>query len=97
MKSENRNNWMFQLFVSGNAQNTDEIVSMLKQICEKHLQGLCKIEVIDVIQEPAAGMAEDIIATPTLLKKAPKPARRIIGDIRDKDKLMAVLDIAGDK
>lgn len=93
MSTSNKTNWVFRLFVSRKTQEADHTVAMLEQICEEHLEGTCDIKVVDVIQDPFTSMEENIIATPTLLKKHPEPSRRIVGGLSDKDKLISALGI----
>ena len=93
MYSENKKKWVFRLFISGRKPATEITVEMLNQICEKNLNGMCTIKVINVIENPAAAMKEGIIATPTLLKKFPKPEQRIIGDFSINNKVLSLLEI----
>ena len=93
MSSENGNKWVFRLFVSGKTPKTGHTVELLEQICKKYLGGKCDIRVIDINENPRASIEENIIATPTLIKKKPEPFRRIIGDVLDEDKLLSVLEI----
>ena len=86
-------NWEFFLFVSKESPTTEHMVSMLEKMCETHLNCRCSIAVIDVILQPDIALQENILATPTLLKKSPEPSRRIIGDLSDEKKLLAALDI----
>lgn len=93
MSPVNDHRWLFRFFVSEKNQKIDRTLAMLKEICEQHLEGAYDIEVIDITEDPVAGMEENILATPTLLKKIPKPARRIIGDLLDRESLLLHLDI----
>jgi circadian clock protein KaiB len=93
MNTDDKTHWVFRLFVSRAGPNTEREVALLEEICEQHLEGVCDIEVINVIEYPRAAMDEDIIATPCLLKKYPKPERRIIGNLSDKEKLLSGLEI----
>jgi circadian clock protein KaiB len=63
------------------------------KICEECL-GQYTYEVIDVYQNPEATRSLQIVATPTLVKLAPEPARRIVGDLSDRARVLAGLDIA---
>ncbi len=93
MSPENKTHSVFRLFVSKKSSYTERALAMLEDICQQYLEGMCDIEVIDVIENPLAAMDEDIIATPCLLKKLPKPERRIIGNLSDKEKVLSGLDI----
>jgi circadian clock protein KaiB len=42
-------------------------------------------EVIDIAEQPNLAAQEHIIATPTLLRVAPLPRRKVIGDLSDRE------------
>ena len=45
----------------------------LKKICEEHLGGRYRIEVIDLLMNPQLAKRDQILAIPTLVRKLPKP------------------------
>jgi circadian clock protein KaiB len=49
--------------------------------------------VIDLSRAPQEAARHQIIAAPTLVREAPLPERRFIGDMSDAGKLLAGLDI----
>jgi circadian clock protein KaiB len=71
----------FRLYVAGDAQNSALAVANLGELCRAHLAGRHEIEVVDVFREPKRALAEGIFMTPTLIKFAPKPVRRIVGTL----------------
>ena len=85
--------WIFRLFISGKTPKNDHSIALLEQICKTHLKGKYNIEVIDVIQNPLSCIEENILATPTLIKKLPEPVRRIIGDLSVKENALLGLEI----
>lgn len=66
----------------------------LKQVCDQHLPGRYKIEVIDLLKKPQLASGDQILAVPTLVRKLPEPIRKIIGDLSNKEKLLVGLNIA---
>ena len=48
---------------------------------------------IDIYQHPEHVKPEQIIVTPTLVKKLPLPFRKIIGDLSDKERVLVGLDL----
>ena len=97
MNSGNDNQWTFYLYVADKSLKTDHAVAMLKQTCEIYLEGRYDIEVIDVMEDPVAAMQENILATPTLIRKLPEPNKRIVGDLSDIDNVALMLDIISEK
>jgi circadian clock protein KaiB len=65
----------------------------MRQICEENLAGQYDLEVIDVYQHPEKTRELQVIATPTLVKVLPEPLRRIIGDLSDREKVLAGLNV----
>ena len=57
------------------------------------LAGRHRIEVVDVFCEPGRALADGIFMTPTLLRLAPLPLRKIVGTLSDTATLMQALDL----
>lgn len=83
----------FKLFVSGSTARSARAIANMRRICEEHLEGRYSYEVIDVYQNPEATRLMQIIATPTLVKLAPEPTRRFVGDLSDQRRVLDGLDI----
>ena len=65
----------------------------LRTICEEHLAGRYKIEVIDLLEDPQLGRGDQILALPTLVRKLPTPIKRIIGDLSNVERVLVGLDL----
>jgi circadian clock protein KaiB len=85
--------YVLRLFISGLTPRSQRAIHNLRTICELHLAGRYQIEVVDLHQSPGRAHDEQIIATPTLLKVLPLPARRVIGDLSQSDRVLRGLDI----
>jgi circadian clock protein KaiB len=51
------------------------------------------LEVVDIYQSPLLATEADILATPTLVKQLPLPARRLIGDLSERGRVLLLLDL----
>ena len=85
--------YILQLFITGASPNSIRALTNLRSICEEHLKGKYSLEVIDVYQQAALAQTQQLIAMPVLLKKAPLPERRLIGDMSNKEKVLKGLGI----
>jgi circadian clock protein KaiB len=94
MDSNDNQKWHLRLYVSGDTEKNRSSISSLKQICNKHLKGKSEIEVIDLMQNPQMAFEDNIIVTPSLLRKLPLPVRKIIGDLSDTEKVILGLEIS---
>ncbi len=88
--------FVLRLFITGASPNSVRAVANLKEVCEKHIKGRYSLEIVDVHQQREAAKAEQIVALPLLIKKAPYPERRMIGDMSDTKKVLQGLGIAID-
>jgi circadian clock protein KaiB len=85
--------YVLRLFVTGMTPRSTEAIARLKAICEKYLEGRYELEIIDIYQQPSVAKNEQIIATPTLIKKLPSPLRRLVGDLSDTRRVLLGLNI----
>src|SRR2546421_34833 len=60
---------------------------------EGHPRGRYDLAVIDLYQQPGLARGEQIVAAPTLVKRRPLPARRLVGDLSRTERVLAGLDI----
>jgi circadian clock protein KaiB len=65
----------------------------LKKLCDEHLSGRYKIEVIDLLRNPQLAAGDQIVAVPTLVRKLPQPLRKIVGDLRDTERALVGLQL----
>lgn len=82
-----------RLYVAGQTPKSLLAFSNLKQICETHLKGRYRIEVIDLLEQPQLAKGDQILAIPTLVRKLPSPVRKIIGDLSDAERVLVGLDL----
>ncbi|MBF2072870.1 MAG: circadian clock KaiB family protein [Synechococcales cyanobacterium C42_A2020_086] len=82
---------VLRLFVSGSTAATEQILKTLHQLLEEHLQQPYTLKVIDVRKHPEQAEADQITATPTLVKVWPRPVRRIAGDLDNPATLLQVI------
>jgi circadian clock protein KaiB len=73
------------LFVAGEAPNSIAALANLRATLAAHPAADAELEVVDVLKLPEVGLRENVLVTPTLLKLAPLPTRRIIGNLKDRD------------
>src|SRR6201996_7921676 len=86
--------YVLRLFITGSTPRSIRAIDNMRRICREHLSGNYELKVIAVYQDPEATRDLQIVATPTLVKVLPEPLRRIIGDLSDKEKVLAGLNLA---
>jgi len=85
--------WELRLYVAGQTPKSIVAFANLKKLCEQHLAGKYRIEVIDLVQNPQLARGDQILAIPTLVRKLPEPVRKIIGDLSNTERVLVGLDL----
>ena len=85
--------YSLRLYVTGTTPKSISAITNVKRICETHLKGRYKLEVVDIYQQPALAEGNQIVAAPTLIKSLPLPLRKFIGDMTKGDRILIGLDL----
>jgi len=93
LKKASKEKYVLRLYVTGMTPRSSRAIQNIKEIIDKELHGRCVLEVIDIYQRPVLAQGDQIIATPTLVKKLPLPLRRFIGDLSDAERILLGLDL----
>ncbi len=86
--------YKFRLYVANGTQNSLEALANLSALCDERLIGRHEIEVVDVFKEPKRALADGILMTPTLLKLAPIPIKKVVGTLSQMSSLSLALGLA---
>lgn len=92
-RSNSRKRYVFKLYVTGATRRSQKAIFNLNEICEQYLRGRYDLEVVDIYQSPRSAKDADILAVPTLIKELPLPARRLIGDLSERGRVLLLLDL----
>ncbi len=85
--------WQLRLYVTDQTLKSQTAFRNLKQICETHLKGRYRIQVIDLLKHPQLARGDQILAVPTVVRRLPIPVRTIIGNLSDTERVLVGLDL----
>jgi circadian clock protein KaiB len=85
--------WLLRLYIAGQTPKSVKALANLRHICETNMAGKYRIEIIDLIEHPEIGRADQVVAIPTLVRRLPPPLVKIIGDLSNTEKVLAGLSI----
>ncbi len=85
--------WILRLYVAGQTPKSLTAFANLKRICEEHLAGQYRIEIVDLLENPQLAAGDQILAIPTLVRQLPPPVRKIIGDLSNTERVLVGLDL----
>jgi circadian clock protein KaiB len=88
-----RAKYVLRLYVTGMTPKSTQAIANVEKLCKEHLAGRYELKVIDIYQQPKLVQGEQIIATPTLIKKLPLPLRKLIGDMSDTERFLVGIDL----
>lgn len=87
------NVWELRLYVAGKTARSVAAMENLTRLCEEHLPGKYRIEVVDLLVNPKLAKGDQIVAIPTLVRKLPPPIRKVIGDLSDAERTLVGLQL----
>jgi len=93
MKNGARRIWRLRLYVAGQTPRSIAALANLRRLCDSHLAGRYRIEVVDLVSQPHRARRDDIVVVPTLVRQLPPPIRKIIGDLSNVERVLVGLDV----
>jgi len=85
--------WELRLYVAGKTAKSIAAFENLTRLCDEHLAGKYKIEVVDLLVHPQLAKGDQIVAIPTLVRKLPQPIRKVIGDLSNVERTLVGLQV----
>ncbi len=85
--------YILRLYVAGQTKKSLAAFANLRKICEEHLSGKYRIEVVDLLEHPQLAKGDQILAIPTLVRRLPPPVKKIIGDLSNTERVLIGLDL----
>ena len=85
--------WELRLYVAGMTPTSIRAFENLKKLCEEHMHGAYKIQVVDLLERPKLASGDQIVAVPTLVRRLPTPVKKIIGDLSNTERVLVGLDL----
>jgi circadian clock protein KaiB len=85
--------YLLRLYVAGKTPKGVQALANLRTICEEHLAGRYRLEVVDLLENPALARGDQILALPALVRQLPPPVKKIIGDFSSAERVLVGLDL----
>ena len=85
--------WKLRLYIAGETSRSIAAFTNLRTICDEHMAGKYRIEVIDLRKNPHLAKGDQILAVPTLVRRLPPPLKKIIGDLSNAERVLVGLDL----
>lgn len=85
----------FRLYVAGLSPSGGRALENLRAFCDRHLGARPAVEVVDVARNARLALSDGVIVTPTLVRLAPAPLQKIVGDLSDEARLRVAFELPG--
>ena len=85
--------YTLRLYIVDKTPKSVAALANLKKICDEHLAGQYKLQIVDLLENPQLARGDQILAIPTLVRKLPLPVRKIIGDLSNTERVLVGLDL----
>jgi circadian clock protein KaiB len=82
-----------RLYIAGQTRKSLAALANLRRLCEEHLAGQYRIEIVDLLERPDQAQHDQILAIPTLVRRVPEPIKRIIGDLSNSERVLVGLEV----
>jgi circadian clock protein KaiB len=85
--------YILRLYVTGGTLSSLRAIAKVRAVCDELLAGRYQLQVIDIYQQPALAAGDQITVAPTLVRRAPGPLRKLMGDLSDRERILAGLEL----
>ncbi len=82
-----------KLYIAGSSRASLRALENLKVLRGERWPAECRLEIIDLLRNPARAKRDDIVVVPTLVRKGPGPARRVLGDLSHTERVLSGLGL----
>jgi circadian clock protein KaiB len=84
------------VFVAGASWRSQRVVDALHALCETHGISDHTVEVVDVLRDPASAERDRVLAIPMVMRVAPEPVVRVVGDLSEGQVAAEVLGLVSE-
>jgi circadian clock protein KaiB len=74
---------VFKVFVAGASWRSQRVVAALHELCKAHRISDYTVEIVDVLQDQSSAEHDRVLAIPMVMRVAPEPVVRVVGDLSD--------------
>ena len=85
--------YVLRLYVTDASPKSARAIVNTRRLLEEHLAESYDLEILNIAEHVARATEDQIVCVPTLLRLAPAPVRRIIGDMSDAARVLKGLDV----
>ena len=71
-----------------------QAIENINKLCAEYLENSFDLEIIDLYKHPELAMEQQIVFSPSLIKRLPLPKKTLVGTFSDREKVIKGLGIS---
>jgi circadian clock protein KaiB len=87
--------YVLELFIADDAPMAQAIAGSVMRELDRQVPGRYEFTFTNVLDHPERAVAARVFATPMLIRFEPAPSLRVLGDLSDPPRVLALLGIEG--
>lgn len=92
-RAGSRTRFVLKLYVAGSSPLSAQAIENVDSVCRECLGGRYQLDVVDIHQQPSALAEAQIVAAPTLVRLRPRPVRRLVGNLSNRERVLNGLSV----
>ena len=85
---------VLKLYVSGMSPKSMQAIENINRLCAEYLENSFDLEIIDLYKHPELAAEQQIVFSPSLIKRLPLPKKTLVGTFSDTEKVIKGLGIS---
>lgn len=85
--------FILKLYISGKTAKATDAIQSFSHILDDRFNGHYTLEVIDILKSPQSAADDQIIISPTIVKRSPEPVKKAFGDLSDAESVLTLLGL----
>jgi circadian clock protein KaiB len=84
---------ILHLYIVGIRPSSLRTLFAIQAICKNDLHGFYTLDVVDMRDHPELLISEQMIPLPALIRKLPRPLRKLVADLTHDERVLVALDL----
>lgn len=79
------------LYVTGGSPGVSQTVDTVRRLLAERWPAQHELHIVDLGDDPSVAVRDGVLATPTLVRTAPAPVCRVVGDLTDTEAVWSAI------
>ncbi|MFH1156617.1 MAG: circadian clock KaiB family protein [Pseudomonadota bacterium] len=80
--------YLLKLYIAHLGPKTKEKIDFFRSMLNHELGSNYQLDIVELLKSPASALTDDILVTPTVIRRCPPPIKKVVGNFLDREQLM---------